>query len=185
MTSAERDIVQAFLVSVLAEDKKLLLRFRNMVNKCATKEDVEDYFEQIDEIADRYLGRDHFINYYQAYDFMLELEEIIDKDVRRMIDNGSHISAFHVMNHIFVLLGNVDMDDSGGETSMLAEQIYQLWLELLTKVNAQDKGKCLSGLPRIWMVLLSIIWKNISNRSLWKNLRNRSTSRINFLLWRK
>lgn len=30
-----------------------------MVNKCATKEDVEDYFEQIDEIADRYLGRDH------------------------------------------------------------------------------------------------------------------------------
>lgn len=141
VTSAERDIVQAFLVSVLAEDKKLLLRFRNMVNKCATKEDVEDYFEQIDEIADRYLGRDHFINYYQAYDFMLELEEIIDKDVRRMIDNGSHISAFHVMNHIFVLLGNVDMDDSGGETSMLAEQIYQLWLELLTKVNAQDKRK--------------------------------------------
>lgn len=141
VTSAERDIVQAFLVSVLAEDKKLLLRFRNMVNKCATKEDVEDYFEQIDEIADRYLGRDHFINYYQAYDFMLELEEIIDKDVRRMIDNGIHISAFHVMNHIFVLLGNVDMDDSGGETSMLAEQIYQLWLELLTKVNAQDKRK--------------------------------------------
>ena len=141
VTSAERDIVQAFLVSVVAEDKKLLLRFRNMVNKCATKEDVEDYFEQIDEIADRYLGRDHFINYYQAYDFMLELEEIIDKDVRRMIDNGSHISAFHVMNHIFVLLGNVDMDDSGGETSMLAEQIYQLWLELLTKVNAQDKRK--------------------------------------------
>lgn len=141
VTSAERDIVQAFLVSVLAEEKKLLLRFRNMVNKCATKEDVEDYFEQIDEIADRYLGRDHFINYYQAYDFMLELEEIIDKDVRRMIDNGSHISAFHVMNHIFVLLGNVDMDDSGGETSMLAEQIYQLWLELLTKVNAQDKRK--------------------------------------------
>lgn len=141
VTSAERDIVQAFLVSVLAEDKKLLLRFRNMVNKCATKEDVEDYFEQIDEIADRYLGRDHFINYYQAYDFMLELEEIIDKDVCRMIDNGSHISAFHVMNHIFVLLGNVDMDDSGGETSMLAEQIYQLWLELLTKVNAQDKRK--------------------------------------------
>ena len=141
VTSAERDIVQAFLVSVLAEDKKLLLRFRNMVNKCATKEDVEDYFEQIDEIAERYLGRDHFINYYQAYDFMLELEEIIDKDVRRMIDNGSHISAFHVMNHIFVLLGNVDMDDSGGETSMLAEQIYQLWLELLTKVNAQDKRK--------------------------------------------
>lgn len=141
VTSAERDIVQAFLVSVLAEDKKLLLRFRNMVNKCATNEDVEDYFEQIDEIADRYLGRDHFINYYQAYDFMLELEEIIDKDVRRMIDNGSNISAFHVMNHIFVLLGNVDMDDSGGETSMLAEQIYQLWLELFTKVNAQDKRK--------------------------------------------
>ena len=139
--SAERDIVQAFLVSVLAEDKKLLLRFRNMVNKCATNEDVEDYFEQIDEIADRYLGRDHFINYYQAYDFMLELEEIIDKDVRRMIDNGSNISAFHVMNHIFVLLGNVDMDDSGGEKSMLAEQIYQLWLELLVKVNAQDKRK--------------------------------------------
>lgn len=47
VTSAERDIVQAFLVSVLAEDKKLLLRFRNMVNKCATKEDVEDYLNRL------------------------------------------------------------------------------------------------------------------------------------------
>lgn len=68
-------------------------------------------------------------------------EDIIDKDVRQMIDNGSYLSAFQVMNYIFVLIGDVDMDDSDGGTGMLADRIYQLWLELLVKVNVKEKKK--------------------------------------------
>ena len=114
----------------MAEDEKLLLRFHNTINKRVTKEDINNYIRQVDIIVDRYLGRDYFISYYEADGFISELEEIIDEDVRRMIDNGNYLSAFEVMNYIFVLIGYVDMDDR------------------------EKKEKCLIGLPLIWMALL-------------------------------
>ena len=139
VSGADESDVRSFLVSVLVEDKKLLLRFHNMIRKQVTEEDVNNYIGQIDTIADRYLGRNHFISYYEAGDFISELEEIIDSDIRRMMDNDNYLSAFEILNYIFVLIGDVDMDDSGGGTGMLADRIYQLWLELLVKVSAEEK----------------------------------------------
>ena len=139
--SANEEDVRSFLAAVLAEDEKLLLRFHNIINKQVTREDINNYIGQVDIIADRYMGRNHFISYYEADGFISELEEIIDEDVRRMIDNGNYLSAFEVMNYIFVLIGDVDMDDSDGGTGMLADRIYQLWLELLVKVSSKEKRK--------------------------------------------
>lgn len=138
---ANEEDVRSFLAAVLAEDEKLLLRFHNIINKQVTREDINNYIRQVDIIADKYLGRNHFISYYEADGFISELEEIIDEDVCRMIDNGDYLSAFEVMNYIFVLIGDVDMDDSDGGTSMLADRIYQLWLELLVKVSLEEKRK--------------------------------------------
>ena len=139
--SANEEDVRSFLTAVLAEDEKLLLRFHNIINKQVTREDINNYIRQVDIIADRYLGRNHFISYYEADGFISELEEIIDEDVRRMIDNGDYLSAFEVMKYIFVLIGDVDMDDSNGGTGMLADRIFQLWLELLVKVSSEEKRK--------------------------------------------
>lgn len=138
---AENDVVRSFLISVLAENEKLLLRFHNIVNKQVTEADIKNYIRQVDAIADRYLGRNHFISYYEAGDFISKLEDIIYEDVRRMIDNGNYLSAFELMNYIFVLVGNVDIDDSDGGTGLVADDIYQLWLELLVKVSPEDKKK--------------------------------------------
>lgn len=144
VSDATEEEIWSFIVAVLVEDEKLLLRFHNTIKKQMTREDVNNYIRQVDVIADRYLGRNHFISYYEADGFISELEEIIDKDVRRMIDNDNYLSAFEVMNYIFVLIGDVDMDDSDGGTGMLADRIYQLWLELLAKVNAEEKKKMFS-----------------------------------------
>ena len=139
--SANEEDVRSFLTAVLAEDETMLLRFHKIINKQVTREDINNYIRQVDIIADRYLGRNHFISYYEADGFISELEEIIDEDVRRMIDNGDYLSAFEVMNYIFVLIGDVDMDDSNGGTGMLADRIFQLWLELLVKVSSEEKRK--------------------------------------------
>lgn len=141
VAGAEEEEVRSFLVSVLVEDEKLLLRFHNTVHKQVTQEDINNYISQVDIIANRYLGRNRFISYYEAGDFISELEDIIDEDVRRMIDNGNYIGAFEVMNYIFVLIGDVDMDDSDGGTGMLADRIYQLWLEMLVKITPEEKKK--------------------------------------------
>lgn len=137
--SADIAVVRSYLTSILAENEKLLVRFHSIVSEQATEEDIKRYINQVDDIANRYLGRNHFIDYYEADHFISELEDILDEDVRRMIDNRNYMSAFELMNYIFTLMGDVDMDDSDGGTGMLADQIYQLWSELLTKVNKEEK----------------------------------------------
>lgn len=136
---ADIEVVRSYLTSVLLNDEKLLVRFHSMINKNMTDEDVETYIRQVDSITNRYLGRESFISYYDAEGFISELEDILDEDVRCMIDNGNYMSAFKLINYIFALIGDVDMDDSDGGTGMLADQIYQLWIELLDKVEYDKK----------------------------------------------
>lgn len=136
---ADDETVRSYLTSVLMENEKLLVRFNSIVKKQTTEEDVGRFTAQVDNIADFYLGRNHYISYYEAYDFIFELEEILDVDVRRMMDNEDYISAFRLASYIFEVVGNVDIDDSGGGTGMLADKIYLFWLELLAKVDIEKK----------------------------------------------
>lgn len=138
---ADIDIVRSYLVSILTENEELLLRFHSMIKEQITEEDVEQYIEQVDNITDCYLGRSHFISYYEAGDFVSELEEILDKDVRHIINNANYMSAFKLINYIFVRIGNVDIDDSDGYIGELANKIYDLWEELLVQVNMDEKQK--------------------------------------------
>lgn len=139
VSGATEEEVRSFMVAVLAGNEKLLLRFHNTINKQVKREDIDNYIRQVDIIADRYLGKNRFISYYEANGFISELEEIIDEDVRQMIDNNNYLSAFEVMNYVFVLISNIDMDDSDGDIGMLADSIYRLWLELLVKVSTEEK----------------------------------------------
>lgn len=88
-----------------------------------------------------WIGRNDFISYDEADDFIWELNRIINEDVRRMVDNGNYLSAFEVMNYVYVLIGEVAIDDSAGGVGMLADEIYELWLTLLDKVSPEDKKK--------------------------------------------
>ena len=137
--SADEEAVRSFLARVLMEDEKLLLRFKNAANRRVTQADVNNYIRQVDIIAERYLGKNRFIDYYEADSFTYELEEIVDKDVREMIDTGNYLSAFKILNYIFLLIGEVDMDDSGGGASMLTDRICQLWRDILSKTKTEEK----------------------------------------------
>ena len=138
---ADISIVKSYLASSLEENEKALLRFYSAVCGGEREEDVRPYIRQVDRIAQNYLGRNGYIEYRQAGRFILELGEILTEDVERMIDNRHYRSAFQLMNHIFVLIGRVDMDDSDGGTGMLADEIYELWTSLLAQVSADEKRK--------------------------------------------
>ena len=141
LAAADRETLASFLADILMENEKLLVRFHNIVNGKATKEDVKRYMKQVNAVVNRHLGRDQFINYYEADNFISELEEFLDEDIRRMIDNADYQCAFELLNYIFTTISNVDIDDSDGGTGMIAERIYQLWTELLSKVTVSDKKK--------------------------------------------
>ena len=63
----------------------------------------------------------------------------MNSDVQRLMDKGYHRSAFELMNHIFTVVGEADMDDSDGGIGMLATHVYKLWSELLTKADPGEK----------------------------------------------
>ncbi len=138
---ADMETLASFLTDILMDNEKLLARFYNIFNKQVTEGDIKRYKNQVDAIANRYLGRNQFIDYYEADGFISELEDSIDENVDRMIDNGDYLYAFELINYIFQLIGDVDMDDSDGGTSILANRIYEIWIELLSKVNSGDKRK--------------------------------------------
>lgn len=69
------------------------------------------------------------------------MEELIDKDIRPMICNNKYMSAFEILSYIFVVVGNVDIDDSEGGTGMLGNDIYQLWAEIIETAAPDDKRK--------------------------------------------
>lgn len=104
-----------------------------------TEENVGHYINRVDDIEYNYMGRDGFIDYDDAMDFIFDLEDVLNNDVQRLMDKGYHRSAFELMNHIFTVVGEADMDDSDGGIGMLAAHVYKLWSELLTKADPGEK----------------------------------------------
>lgn len=138
---ADINIIRNYLVSVLSEDEKLLIRFRGFLSGTETEENVSHYINRVDDIEYNYMGRDGFIDYDDAMDFIFDLEDVLNNDVQRLMDKGYHRSAFELMNHIFTVVGEADMDDSDGGIGMLATHVYKLWSELLTKADPGEKGE--------------------------------------------
>lgn len=141
VSEASENDIRSFLADVLTDNEKLCLRFYNTINRQSSEADLKGYFRQIDSIVRQYSGKDNFIGYYAADDFIAELEELIDKDIRPMIGNNNYMSAFEILNYIFVVVGNVDIDDSEGGTGMLGNDIYQLWAEIIETAAPDDKRK--------------------------------------------
>ena len=138
---ADINIVRNYLVSVLSEDEKLLVRFRGFLSGAETEENIGNYINRVDDIEYNYTGRDGFIDYDDAMDFIFDLEDVLNNDAKRLIEKGYHRSAFELMNHIFTVVGEADMDDSDGGIGMLATHVYKLWSELLTKADPDEKRK--------------------------------------------
>lgn len=58
------------------------------------------------------------------------------------MDDGCYMEAFELTSHIFVTVGNVDMDDSNGGTGILADSCYTIWNEILKKSD-EKVGKAM------------------------------------------
>ncbi len=138
---ADNKTVRSFLAEVLASDDKLCMRFYNIQNKLYENIDVDKYFKHIDLIIKRYAGYDNFLDRYKANDFMEDIEDIIDNDLRMMIDNENYINAFEISCYIFTALSNIDTYDCDYEIEALENDITLLWSALIKKANYEDKHK--------------------------------------------
>lgn len=130
---ADETAVRVFLTEVLEKDEKLLGRFKSSLCCEISPEDMKRYKNQIDRICSKYAGRQGFIDYYNAWPFISELEEFLNRDIGRILKNQQYKEAFELTNYVFVMAGNQDMDDSDGGTGMLADRCMKIWKEILDR----------------------------------------------------
>lgn len=130
---ADETAVRVFLTEVLEKDEKLLGRFKSSLCCEISSEDMKRYKNQIDRICSKYAGRQGFIDYYNAWPFISELEDFLNRDIGRILKNQQYKEAFELTNYVFVMAGNQDMDDSDGGTGRLADRCMKIWKEILDR----------------------------------------------------
>lgn len=136
---AKQGQVNEFLGDVLKNDPDLSMKFRKFINHYDMN--INEYQKEIDQIVRSYLGRDYFISYYQANDFISTMENYIYQDVTTMIDNGDYLRAFKLTCYLFLKVGNVDIDDSDGGTGSFADLCFETWNQILDEVDEKIEEK--------------------------------------------
>lgn len=138
--SANETYVKNFLIDILESDERLYNRFKSAIGCEISLQDMKRYKNQIDQIFRKYAGRDDFVNYYDSYGFVTELEDFLYNDIQGLVDNEKYKETFELTSYIFVKLGNQDMDDSGGESGILADRCYRTWQEVVENSNMTLKN---------------------------------------------
>lgn len=136
---ADRKQINEFLYDVLNNDTNLLTKFRQYINNYEIS--INEYKNEIDQVVRSYLGRNYFISYGEANDFIDAMENYIYHDVNGMIDDGDYLKAFELTCYLFVKVGNVDIDDSDGGTGMFADLCFKTWNQILDECDKKIEEK--------------------------------------------
>jgi SWIM zinc finger len=139
VNEADEATIRSFLISLLEEDERLITRFKQLTHSEVSKEDLRRYKEQVDMAIFNNQDRYGFISYYNASKFYNDITEFLDNDIQMMIDNENYEASFELTNYIFLKIGKIDIDDSGGEIGMLAGECNQIWNDILNHADLEFK----------------------------------------------
>ena len=139
VNEAEEKDVRDFLIEALEKDRDLQMRFRMLVSKKITSRDIDLYKRRIDDIVREYAGYGDFIPYKYAYDFAMDLDEILTQDIWQMMELGNYHEAFELSCYILKTIAGVDMDDSDGGTSIVTGGCQDVWKSILEHTDMEDR----------------------------------------------
>ncbi len=82
-----------------------------------------------------------FVDWQHAYDFTSELRHFLESRVKFLIERNYLEQAFELTNMVFHCVGTIDMDDSGGGSTEVADDCYECWKLILEKSDEKQKAK--------------------------------------------
>ena len=145
MNKRRTEVVE--LVSQIPEDKvkELLVGFVMADESLKNKLSMQYAFKmnsklmlnlrtELDRI-ERHYCRGGYVDWYHASDFTSELSAFLDSKVQLLIEKDCLSQAFELTNCVFFCIGNVDMDDSDGNSSMVLNSCYECWKQIIEKSN--------------------------------------------------
>ena len=136
--------LRSFVKGIVAQDSEI----RNMlVTRYAVKIDEKqmNWLKQgVDQLVWEYGDRSGYIDYLKAPDFIWEMENYLEDKADILIDRNCYRQAFELTNYVFKTIGNIEMDDSDGGISQLANLCYDKWKEILENCGEEEKSEMFS-----------------------------------------
>lgn len=63
----------------------------------------------------------------------------LNENVETLIERNCYLQAFEMTNYVFKIIGNIDIDDSDGGTSYVADICYEKWKKYWKTVMMKKK----------------------------------------------
>lgn len=136
---AEEKAVRDFLTKVLENDEELLLRFKTMACKSVTRGDINAYKCRVKNIVHNHSDYGGFISYEHAYDFAMDLDNLLRQDIKQMLELGNYAEAFELSCYILQTIGETEVDDSDGGTAIVAVGCKGVWQSVLKHADTDAK----------------------------------------------
>ena len=89
------------------------------------------------ECGDRY----GFVDWRAGSDYVSAFTACLEDAIRPLLDNGEYMIAFEALEKAFYVLNTVEMDGSGGEHSIIADVIADLWTETIHLADETERDK--------------------------------------------
>ena len=136
--------LRSFVKEIAAQNSEI----RNiLMTRYAVKIDEKqmDLLKQgVNQLVWEYGDRSGYIDYRNAWDFCWALENYLEDKVDTLIDRKCYRQAFELTNYVFRTIGNIDIDDSDGGTSQVANACYDKWKEILENCSEEEKNEMFS-----------------------------------------
>ena len=129
-----RELLAGFVMADEGLKNKLTMQYAFKMNSKLMLE-LRTELEQIE----RNYCRGGYVDWYHASDFTSKLSAFLDSKVQFLIEKDCLRQAFDLTNRVFYCIGNVDMDDSDGSSSIVLNSCYECWKEIIEKSDDDFK----------------------------------------------
>lgn len=127
--------VRELLVGFVLADEKLKNNLRMQYEFQMNSKLMHELRTEVDQIVYRH-SNGGYVDWYHASEFTSELECFLNTKVKLLIDKKCLKQAFELTNLVFHCIGNIDMDDSDGGSSFVANACYECWERIIE--NSDD-----------------------------------------------
>ena len=134
------DKVRELLVGFVLADERLKHNLQMQYEFQMNSKLMLELRTEVDQIVYRH-SSGGYVDWYHASEFTSELECFLNTKVMLLIEKKCLKQAFELTNLVFHCIGNIDMDDSDGGSSFVANACYECWKQIIVKSDAMYRNE--------------------------------------------
>lgn len=134
------DVKYRLLVDILTKNIALKNSLKLQYDFEIDTKQMRAFKNEISNIVSEYMVRG-YVDWENAFSLCCSLKKFLDDRVDVLIEKNCLLQAFELNNQVIEIIGTIDMDDSDGGGSMVAENCYERWVQIYQKANDVEKEK--------------------------------------------